>query len=334
MSVSISKTTFFHPSRVPVVETNCSRSFDPVTFVKNTCQQSAEIIHWFIQNRGGLAKVAGVVMVPAQYLAKDYFLSNKIINKCLLHGLKNGKIEKIAIPLGDRMIQGVICYPKNWKKEDNSRCIVYHNPNGLALADFFQNQWLQWTPREIFEVRKCPMIFYDYRGVGLNQDVNISFPFHATYESIVEDGQAALKYALKTFDKVEVMGSSLGGGVATASLDRHLTRYPLDKKRIIQLVNHDSFTTTPRVLIPKLPGVADSLGNLIGANLDAMTPIKNLIDRGLKVKVLYHEQDWVIPFGARMGDAVKALPKKNNVTVFKSPYYGHANLSKDMLAVL
>lgn len=62
--------------------------------------------------------------------------------------------------------------------------------------------------------------------------------------------------------------------------------------------------------------------------------MKNLIDRGVKVTVLCHTKDPVIPFGARMGDFVRTLPKKANATVFTSPHDGHANLSSDMIDVL
>ncbi len=307
-----------------------------LTSFENSYQQSAQAVNWMIENRGGLAKLAGLAIVPAQYIANDHISSNKIIDKHLGTGLRNGRMEKIAIPMGNGNIEGVICYPKDWKKNDNSRCIIYHNPNGVALVGFFQNGKLSWTPGEIFENRNCPIILYDYRGVGLNQDIitKSSLKFHATYESIVADGQAALDYALNKFHKVEVMGTSLGGGVATVSLDLHLTAAPLDANRITQLINHDSFTTTPRVIFPNQPWFADCLGHIIGANLDAMTPMKNLINRGIKVTVLYHTKDPVIPFGARMGDFVQTLPKKANATAFASPHYGHANLSSDMVDIL
>ena len=325
--------TFWHTSKASSLQT----AFDtPVTPFENSYQQSAQTIKWIIENRGGLAKLAGLAIVPAQYIANDHASYNKIINNHIKVGLRNTYIERISIPMGDNSIEGIICYPKNWKSVDNSRCIVYHNPNGVATAEFFEDGNLSRTPGKIFEIRNCPIILYDYRGVGLNQDVttNSSLKFHATYESIVADGQAALKYALTKFDKVEVMGSSLGGGVATTSLNRQLTKNSLDANRIIQLINHDSFTTTPRVIFPNNPLLADYLGYVVGANLDAMSSMKNLIDLGVKVTVLCHTKDPVIPFGARMADFVQTLPKKANATVFASPQYGHANLSSDMIDFL
>ena len=104
--------------------------------VENSYQQSAQTVSWMIENRGGLAKLAGLLLVPAQYMAHDHTASNKIIDGLL--DIEHGKapIERITIPMGKDSIEGVICYPKDWKKEDNSRCIVYHNPNGVSVADF------------------------------------------------------------------------------------------------------------------------------------------------------------------------------------------------------
>lgn len=335
LSPSISFLDSFQSSPAAATRPQTSEITTPSLF-ESCYQKCADSINWVIENRGGLAKIIGLIMVPAQHMADTHAESNRIINRLVNDGLDNGNIEKISIPMGDKTIEGIICYPKNWNKEDKSQCILYHNPNAVATAGFIHGNKLSSTPGELFEKRNCPIIMYDYRGVGLNQDVttpNPNYKFHATYESVVVDGQAALEYALSKFGKVEVMGSSLGGGVATASLDRHLTKNPLDLRRV-ELINHDSFTTTPRVMFPNLGRVADCAGHVIGANLDAMTPMKNLIERGVKVKVLCHTKDPVIPFGARMGDFVLSLPKSDNVTVFNSPRWGHANLSPEMLAAL
>ena len=305
--------------------------------VETTYQKSKEVTDWLIENRGGLAKITGLLMVPAQSIANDKNTSHEIIDSYLPTGLRNARIEKITIPLNENeRIEGVICYPKGWNKEDTSRCLLYHNPNGTSVSNFIEGNRLSYTPGEMLELNRCPIILYDYRGVGLNQDAQNDslLKYRATYESIVKDGEAALAYALNKFENVEVMGSSLGGGVATASLDRHLNKVPLDTRRITRLVNHDSFTTTPRVIFPQYPWLADCVGNIVGGKLDAMLPMGSLIEKGIKVVVLTHTKDPVIPFGARMGDFVLDLPKKDNVKVLTVPRYGHANLSSPMINFL
>ena len=125
-------------------------------------------------------------------------------------------------------------------------------------------------------------------------------------------------------------GSSLGGGVATISLERHLSKVPEDSKRV-SITNHDSFTTTPRVVFPSAPNFADVAGWVVGGNLDAQTPMTSLIERGVKVTVLCHNQNPVIPQGARMAEYATHLKYKPNVSLIYSEKYGHANLSSDMI---
>lgn len=304
------------------------------TSVEASCDTTSRAVNWMVENRGGIAKIAGLLLVPAQFIGADHASSQKIIDSLIQNGA--GRFEKIRIPLGEENFEGVICYPEGWNKEDNSSCLVYNNPNGMAMASFFRNDGLSWTPAAIQQKKKCPIIMYDYRGVGINQDTVSfsSFKFRATYETIVVDGEAVLKYAFSKFQQVEVDGSSLGGGVATVSLVRHLEKNPLDLNRVIRLVNHDSFTTTSRVIFPNLHVIGDILGATIGAQLDAMTSMKKLIDKNVKVVIVYHTQDPVIPLGARMGDYVRTLPQTPNVTVYASDTYGHANLSYDMIQVL
>lgn len=296
----------------------------------------AQLLHWMIENRGGLAKIAGLLLLPAQIISNNCVSSKAIIDRLVNEGLVNCQLEKIAIPLGSGSIHGLICYPIDWRKEDNSRCVIYHNPNGIAMVSFFKGNRLTWSANKLMESKRCPLILYDYRGVGVNQDVISlsSLRLLATYETIVADGQAVIEYAFKQFRQIEVVGSSLGGAVATVGLHRHLIKTPSDISRIKTLVNHDSFTTSSRVILPNQHRLADFIGWSIGGNLDAATPMVNLINRNVKVLVLYRTKDPIIPFGARMGDFVQTLPKVPNVTVFASDSCGHGDLSSDMTAML
>ena len=228
-------------------------------------------------------------------------------------------------------LEGIIYYPKNWNPQDKSRCLIYHNPNGTTVGEYFVwNDDLSWTPKKFRELAKCPIILYDYRGTGLSSE---NHNFQPTCESIIADGEKALQYALNQFQSVDVVGSSLGAGVATASLDRHLKKAPEDCQRV-RLFNHDSFSTTPRVLMPNWPTIADWGGWAVGALLEAKTPMKNLIQKEIPITVLCHLDDPVIPKGARMAEYVAGLPPAQNVSILYSPDHGHANLSSDMIQSL
>lgn len=305
-------------------------------FSSTIMSSTANNVNWMIMNRGGLAQVAGLVMVPSQFMGPNYEESVQIIDTLCNNSTNYNAtiVEKFFIICGETTIAGIICYPPGWQFKDNNRCMLYHNPNGIITAGYFQGSKLSWTPGIIFEKEQVPIILYDYRGTGLsknNQDSlsSVAFQFHPTYASIAEDGVTVLKYALSQFKQVDVWGSSLGGGVATIALDHHLQQNPDDKHRVI-LYNHDSFSTTSRVVLPTIPSIANLIGSAVGGNLDAATSMQNLIARNIKITVLCHHQDPVIPTGARMAEFVESL-SNHNVFVIYSPKYGHADLSHDMI---
>lgn len=290
-----------------------------------------EVSNWFIENRGGFAYVSGLIMVPSQFLGLKAGESLEII--------KNVKeeIEIFNLPVnnGDTYVDGIIFYPNGWDKNDSSRCVLYHNPNGITVAGYFKKGSIFWTPAEILKLYNCPIIMYDYRGTGLSSDneCSSSLAFRPTYESVVVDGETVLKHTLDKFDFVTVIGSSLGGGVATVSLERHLEKFPSNSSKVV-LINHDSFSTTPRVAMPTHPIIADWTGWALGGLLDAETSMKKLIARNILIMIIWHRRDPVIPPGARMAEYVESLPQKRNVTIICSPQYGHANLSEDMVSAI
>ena len=323
------------------VSTSSAESLESTTsFFSKSAQTTAQNVNWLIENRGGLALLTGLVMVPSQFLGPDFDKSHEIIDNICDYNTENGfKVEKIQMMYKGTTIHGVVCYPPGWNVEDKSRCVLYHNPNGITALGYFEEGSLSWTPGNIFAEHECPIILYDYRGTGLsqkNQDQlsGFSFGFKPTYETVVEDGTIMTAFAFDTFDKVDVWGSSLGGGVSTASLERHLSKNPKDAGRAT-LYNHDSFSTTSRVVLPgAYPFISNTIGNCVGGNLDAATPMKKLMERDVKVIILCHREDPVIPEGARMIEEVQTWENKKNVFFIDSPRRGHANFTYDMVEQL
>lgn len=298
-------------------------------------ESCAKAVNSVIENRGGLAWFVGFFMVPSQFLGPNAAMANRIIT----HAGKNThfQMERFRLPIPDSStsVEGVIYYPKGWDPSHSSRCVIYHNPNAITVAGYFLSEDISRVPEKILKLSKCPIIMYDYRGTGLSSDNRSMgyFAFMPTYKTIVADGEAVLEYALNRFQFVSIAGSSLGGGVATIALDHHLKTHPLDKERV-NLLNHDSFSTVPRVLLPKWPRVADWVGWVWGSLLDAETSMKNLVERGIPITILCHEKDPLIPRGARMADFIETLSDRRNVSMIYSHEEGHANLSPDMLGKL
>jgi len=289
-------------------------------------------VHWMIENRGGMAFFTGLLIVQSQF-GPSSEENERIIDEASHHA--PFKIEKFRLPVKDgTTISGIIYYPPGWNPEDKSRCVAFHNPNGANIADFFDNRRLAWTVGDVVALRQCPIVMYDYRGAGLSQDnYRGSLKFYPTYASIVEDGVVALAYVLKHFETAEVWGSSLGGGVAAKALALHLKANP-DHVNRVEILSHDSFSTTSRVIIPGWPRTADWLGWTVGGHIDAEAAIIELVAKGVKVTILCHTDDPVIPAGARMADRTETPVLKNRVRVICCPGRGHAFLTRDMIAAL
>ena len=219
----------------------CSRAIDAVS----------DIVRWPIENRLGVAKLFGSLVLPAQFTGRNLPSFQFLTEACNHRVQKSGHRVQLDLALyGDTKLMVAVCYPPNWPNGDTSRCVLYHNPNKITIASYFRRSYydaggsgqnrLDFQPRIshsglknftadqvtraahspgiIQDIRQCLIIIYDYRGAGINEQAT---PFFPTCQTVVEDGQATLHYALTHFDQVEVFGTSLGGAVATASLDRY-----------------------------------------------------------------------------------------------------------------
>ncbi len=289
----------------------------------------SDLIDWSIENRLGAAKLLGALVVPAQFRQSKVSSSQLLAEACNANNQKSGHVVRSdTAHYGDTTLTVAVCTPPMWRAGDTSRCVLYHNPNAATISSYFQrgnppparpgclpeqhcHSGLKGTfgdqtasglhgPGIIQDIRRCPVILYDYRGVGINKQTTPLFP---TCETIVQDGLAALHYALLRFDKVEILGTSLGGAVATASLDRYPSpAYSLKGRVSISVL--DSFSTTPHVMFPDQGPWIDNLGWLLGAYLDGAGHTDSLIRKGFKIAVSNHVNDEVIPSKAQLANHV------------------------------
>ncbi|MDX8431667.1 MAG: hypothetical protein SNF33_07710 [Candidatus Algichlamydia australiensis] len=226
------------------------------------------------------------------------------------------QLEECKIKISNsRDLTGYLLYPDSWDRLNKSKCVVFNTRCDFTIAQQFNDNG-HWTAARVAEVAECPVLLYDYAGSGLNYDVSArddstSLKTSATYQSIVVDGVGALSHAFDLgFKEVINWGIALGGGVAACATQKYLEKHP-DKWANITVVNHDSFTITPLVYLPNLGWVADRADSSVKGSLDAATPMKKLAERGVKILILYHEIDCVIPEQARMKELFWEQTKKN-----------------------
>lgn len=209
-----------------------------------------------------------------------------------------------------------IYYPDATKRRD--KCIVYHNPNGVPL-------WQ--TAVRVQGISElgggCPVLMYDYRGAGCNrrmvettqigwsnQMTTTSYPFRADATTVIQDGEAVLKWALENFEKVCVVGTSLGGAVATISTRNViLADYgDLRTRKIMGLFSQNSFSTTSEHRSKSwLTTTVTKLGTW-GCNfeLDAKSAMEDLIVfTNMKIGILSSREDSVIT-GTTMREAIES----------------------------
>ena len=307
-----------------------------------SAESTSAAIDSCLKNRGGLAILAGMALVPSQHMGPGKAKSEEIMNAAITASRAQHKptIQFLSFPESD--VEGIIIYPAYSKPSEDTSCIVYNNPNGMTVADFFRDgEIVRYSPpAQLLKKYNCPIIMYDYRGSGLSSDdeptSSSTSSSSATAASVIEDGQAVLNLAMKNYKEVTSVGSSLGGGVATVAMDSYLSALPQDDKETaaerLFLVNHDSFLTTGKVIASRSWG--GWVTSFFGAEVNAERAMESLLQKHkVNVLVLCHTNDQVIPSGARMAElaTVKDSPLAR-VVLSDDP--GHAHLSKDMLKEL
>ncbi len=291
-----------------------------------------------------MAWITGLAAVPSQWTCPGSEKSKEILE----NASKSHRMQFVEFSNEEKTssLHGIIYNgEKNtfpWLFNDSlperlPRCILYLNPNGATISAWFSSKSQQISedlykiggvPRDLYEIGEIPIIMYDYEGTGLNREpLSWNKFYFPTCESVVADGETATQYAASRCDLVDIVGSSLGGGVATVALDRYLQKFP-DHKQRFRLFNHDSFSTTAKVVLPIFPTIANWLAWAVGGLLDAESAMSSLVRREIPITVLYNQHDHVIPKGAQMAEWINHLEDKKNIYLIQEKLdHGHSDLT-------
>jgi hypothetical protein len=259
--------------------------------------------------------LGSMALVPSQVMPNKEAIRNIPPCEHLSFATSAGQLNAIIIPT-------------NQTNGPPRHCIFYNNPNAQTVGEFFTSHshaLIEGLPPEQFaDLLKCPVVMYDYRGTGISKTKS---DFSATAESLVEDGTMVLEELSKKFDHIYVIGTSLGGAVATAALHRHLTTSAQPPSKF-HLINHDSFSTTHKVRVLGWETLTKYLAKINNALLDVREPMKAVIAAGVPVMVLSHSKDPVIPRLAQMHTFIQEeVPSRGSVTFIQSPEPHHAEIS-------
>ena len=271
------------------------------------------------------SKIAGLFVIPSQLFNVGLVEANQIVERALQNLPDTIKrVDRIEISTDEgSKVQALLIYPVNC--QNSKKCIVYNNPNTNTIPYYLSKGFeTSLPPFQLLLKKKCPLLLYDYHGTGISRSalpIKDSSLMHRLpcVNTTAAEALAVLAYAMHQFDKVEVWGSSYGGGVATLACDAYLSENPKDAQRL-RLFNHDSFTRIGAVL----PEGLRFLTSYFGTELDAESAMRRLVAKGIETVILCHRNDPVIGKGAQMAEIVPSLQGK--VRLIDSPHFSHAAL--------
>lgn len=283
-----------------------------------------------------LADVEGVNVVERKSLEGKEAMTHVMGSALLYNDGCEGrpKLEPLCIDGSKSDLKAYILYPPGWDEKDEgqrNRCVVFNNPNDMTVHENFfsggvlaDNSFLS----RMSETSGCPVIIYDYAGTGLNDEAK-SKGGSLTPKGLTNNGKDVIAHAVGMgFEKIDVAGVSLGGGVATCALSAYLEK-PVEGKEVeFQLLNWDSFGMTGDVplqmmLMGKAKRLSKKVGRWIGekllnVNLNATGAMKKLVDKKVPVTIVEGTSDWVIRGGAKMSSSLpEEYETENKVKVYR-----------------
>lgn len=239
-------------------------------------------------------------------------------------------------------IEGYIQYPK-WEQMDGQvpdRCVLVHNPNGVIPAHYYDEDGnLAWTPKKLMALYGCPIVMYHYRGVLKEDSSSSSSSSSSTtpdYDTVVQDGEVALKYAFSQFSRVEICGIGLGGAVGIASTEKFLTSNP-DKEKNLSIISLDSFSVSSRVVNPDHHILSYFWGSATASVFNIIEPLRSLTGRKINVLIFEYANDPIFPPIAKMSadSDVTCLLSNTNIQIMQTGgVEGHGNITPQREQVL
>jgi hypothetical protein len=282
-------------------------------------------------------KILGYLILPSQSLYNHQKLNSNLDTR-LFDYVDNFK--KIQINENGIKLNIIICSPSDREDKNNNRCSILCNPNASTAyhfaAEIVDPPGMKSRPSiasAIFE--KGTVILWDYPNTGINCDINEENV--VAEDQIINSAEAVIQYANKNYDNVDILGLSLGGGVATVSLERFLTKNKDVDHSKFQVAVFNSFTTIPSVVLPDSFKISSFLGWLVGVGMDSETAVKYLISHNICTIIYNNSNDNVIPARARLASSVESNDQNNeNLFVFTelSRRYRHMDFGDNAYKML
>jgi Chlamydia CHLPS protein (DUF818) len=195
--------------------------------------------------------------------------------------------------------------------QKSSRTLIFFNANGMCYEDYSYNE----PCKRLKELQKQGhnVVIFNYRNIYASK-------YMATCNGLVLDGEAVFDYVKNKLEvpenKITLHGHSLGGAIASEVAANHpLANYCNDRSFV-------SLTKQVKVMFGNgvIGSVISSLMSGLGWEYDTLSNWDKI--KGVKF-VVYHDNDSIIPKGARLHEFLD-----QNIDVIKMT---HGKMSGDTL---
>lgn len=259
--------------------------------IKNIAYQALQAIHDFFYQL--LHTAIGLAVVPAQFskLLPTTLQANKSFLQNTWGGVEAAFKTADGLELDGMYFQGDNCQPAD-------RTMILFNPNGLRYEAYGNENSLLFDLSS-WQTKGWNVLVFNYRGVGKSQG-------WATRDGLILDGDAAFQYVKNQFqvddEKILLHGHSLGAAIAAEVAALHPD---------VNYCNDRSFSSLAKEVEMKLGRI---LGPILSRILTCLGWVYQAYENWEKINgrkwIVYHNNDGMIPLGARFHELVAPQAKK------------------------
>ncbi len=316
-----------------------------IASTSTSTSSSSPIEHWdsglgpATTTKSALEIVASKRLLPSQVKCPNRLQSSLQFQ----HLFRRGEGRVTYVKDRSNALDFVIYYHDPAHRNSQQKCVLYFNPNAYTAVESISSSLDSLDDEAMIfsniatylaKLENCPVIFFDYRGSGLNNrnadpsegSSSTAVDFYADAHSLINDGIVMIRQAASMFGSVSIWGTSIGGGISTVSLQHYLKKSPEDTPRF-QLTNHNSFSSTAACVGSSI--FYRLVVSSFDAQIDAKGAMRELIQSEIPITIITHLADHVIGTKAQMLRYIRKIYKEAippNVTIYTSPSDEHGDI--------
>lgn len=202
----------------------------------------------------------------------------------------------------------IFCHPPSMDDESIKKidaCVIFHNPLGVTVSDYLTNWSLGYAPKKIMELMKCPIILFDYDGIGMNRRETKSKTDKINFFDLAICAKLIYIYINTHFSKIHLWGSGIGANVAVYSLFGY--------SRTISTFNKKNVTLT----------LVDGLHSKKKVYKTTVELVNILCNSGVEVTAILRTNDTLLPIKKQLAFVLNREARNIEIIIAGSNVHGH-----------